>query len=66
MQSPPFPHYLVPPRSKYSSQHHILKHPELPFLISRSLLLAMKNISDKYFRENRNYNLCSKPFFFFF
>ena len=23
MQSPPFPHYLVPPRSKYSPQHHI-------------------------------------------
>ena len=31
MQSPPFPHYLVPPRSKYSSQHHILKHPQLSF-----------------------------------
>ena len=24
MQSPPFPHYLVPPRSKYSPQHHVL------------------------------------------
>ena len=24
MQSPPFPRYLVPPRSKYSPQHHIL------------------------------------------
>ena len=32
MQSPPFPRYLVPPRSKYSHQHHILKHPQLPFL----------------------------------
>jgi len=32
MQSPPFPRYLVPPRSKYSAQHHILKHPQLPFL----------------------------------
>ena len=31
MQSPPFPRSLVPPRSKYS-QHHILKHPQLPFL----------------------------------
>jgi len=30
MQSPPFPRYLVPPRSKY--QHHVLKHPQLPFL----------------------------------
>ena len=32
MQSPPFPRYLIPPRSKYSPQHHILKHPQLPFL----------------------------------
>ena len=32
MQSPPFPRYLVTPRSKYSPQHHILKHPQLPFL----------------------------------
>ena len=31
MQSPPFPRYLVPPRSKYS-QHPIFKHPQLPFL----------------------------------
>ena len=26
-QSPPLPRYLVPPRSKHSPQHHILKHP---------------------------------------
>ena len=34
MQSPPVPvpRYLVPPRSKYSPQHHVLKHPQLPFL----------------------------------
>ena len=32
MQFPPFPHYLVPSRSKYSPQHHVLKHPQLPFL----------------------------------
>jgi len=31
MQSPPFPRYLVPPRSKYSPQHRVLKHPQLPF-----------------------------------
>ena len=29
MQSPPFPRYLVPPRSKCSPQHHVLKHPQL-------------------------------------
>ena len=38
MQSPPFPRYLVPPRSKYSPQHHILKHPKLP---------SSLNVSDK-------------------
>jgi hypothetical protein len=32
MQSPPFPRYLVPSRSIYSPQHHVLKHPQLPFL----------------------------------
>ena len=26
------PRYLVSPRSKYSPQHHVLKHPQLPFL----------------------------------
>ena len=26
------PRYLVPPRSKYSPHHHILKHPQFPFL----------------------------------
>ena len=32
MQSPPLPRYLVPPKSKYSPQHHVLKHPQFPFL----------------------------------
>ena len=32
MQSPPYFRYLVHPRSKYSPQHHVLKHPQLPFL----------------------------------
>ena len=32
MQSPQFPRYLVPPKSKYSSQHPVLKDPQLPFL----------------------------------
>ena len=35
MQSPPFPRYLVPPRSKYFPQHPVLKHPH--FLPSRSV-----------------------------
>ena len=32
MQSSPFPRYLVPRRCKYSPQHHVLKHPQRPFL----------------------------------
>ena len=32
MLSPPFPRYLVTPRSKYSPQHHVLKRPQLLFL----------------------------------
>jgi len=32
MQSPPFPRYLVPSRSKYSPLHLVLKHPQLAFL----------------------------------
>ena len=33
MQSPPFPRYLVHPRSIYSPQHLVLKNPQLPFLL---------------------------------
>ena len=40
MQSPPFPRYLVSPRSNYSPQHHILKHPQLPFLPQSSSLIT--------------------------
>jgi len=39
MQSPSFPRYLVPPRSKYSPQHHILKHPQLPCVFCAMLPL---------------------------
>ena len=39
-QSPPFPRYLVPPRSKYSPQHLVLKHPQLPFLPQCTILLT--------------------------
>ena len=36
MQSPPFHRYLVPPTSKYSPQHHILKSPSASFPPSMS------------------------------
>ena len=36
MESPSFPRYLDPPMSKYSPQHHVLKHPQLPFFPSMS------------------------------
>jgi hypothetical protein len=31
MQSPPVPRYLVSPKSKYSPQHLVVKHPQPPF-----------------------------------
>ena len=42
MQSPPFPRYLLPPRSKHSPQHHILKHPQL-FYTSANLKFILKS-----------------------
>ena len=41
MHSPPFPRYLVPPRSKYSPQHLVLKHPQLSCWLSIVIILAM-------------------------
>jgi hypothetical protein len=32
MQFSPLPRYLVPPRLKFSPQHHILKHTQTTFL----------------------------------
>ena len=37
MQSPPFPRYLVPPRSKYSPQHHVLFSNTLRSLYPRNV-----------------------------
>ena len=48
--SPPFLRYLVPPRSKYSPQHHVLKHPQLPFLpqCQRSSFTPIQNNRKNY------------------
>ena len=43
MQSPPFRCYLVPPRSKYSPQHHVLKHP-----LALPLPLPLWNVASSY------------------
>ena len=45
MQSPPFPRYLVPPRSKYSPQHHVLFSNTLSFISSRNV---NDQVSDPY------------------
>ena len=39
--------YLVPPRSKYSPQHHVLKHPQLPdiYTIHISVVSATSHLS---------------------
>jgi len=39
MQSPPFPRYLLPPRPKYSPQHHVPKHPQLYKTIGKIVVL---------------------------
>jgi len=48
MQYPPFPRYLIPPRSKYSPQHHILKHPQLRFLSRQRSSLVSAQVSHPY------------------
>ena len=45
MQSPPFLRYLVPPRSKYSPQHHVLKQPQLQNVYYTSLTLLRQKWS---------------------
>jgi len=49
-KSPPFPRYLVTPKSKYSPQHHALKHPQLPFLpqCQRPSFTPIKNNRQNY------------------
>ena len=56
MQSPPFPRYLVPPRSNYSPQHHVLKHPQLPFLpqCQRPSFTPIKNNRQNYSSKTHN------------
>ena len=66
MQSPPFPRYLVPPRSKYSPQHHVLKHTQLPFLqqFQRPSFTPTQNNRQNYiiimiiYRETKFSDLC--------
>ena len=41
MQSPPFHRYLVHPRSKYSPQHLVLKHPQLPISIALIIVVVV-------------------------
>ena len=58
MQSSPFPRYLVPPRSKYS-RHHILKHPQLPFLPQCQLpsFTPIQNNRQNYWMRIRSFKL---------
>ena len=65
MQSPPFPRYPVPPRSKYSPQSHVLKHP--PGLLFEENIVQHVTVLLQYFKrsylgfilvKNVNLNLC--------
>ena len=61
------PRYLVPPRSKYSPQHHILKHPQLPFLpqCQRPSFTPIQNNRQNNNNNNNNNNthFCSGHIF---
>ena len=66
MQSPPFSRYLVPPRSKYSPQHLVLKHPQLPYLPQcqrPSFTPIQKNRQNykKVYYNNKLANSSNKP-----
>ena len=64
MQSPLFPRYLVPPRSKYSPQHHILKHSQLPFLpqYQRPSFTPIQNNKQNYYLRQQQ---MENPFYEF-
>jgi hypothetical protein len=75
MQSPPFPRYLVPPRSKYSPQHvfsntlsflsslNVSDQVSHPYKTTRSVILRIRNISEKIIEKIKTHVLCSKTFF---
>ena len=54
MQSPPFPRYLVPPRSKYSPEHHVLFSNTLSFISSRNVNDQLSNSSTNNRSRIRN------------
>jgi hypothetical protein len=57
MQFPPFPRYLVTPRSKYSTQQLFLKHPQLPFLpqCQRPSFTPIQNNRQNYISIHLNF-----------
>jgi hypothetical protein len=53
VQLPPFSHHLIPPRSKYSSQNPVLKHPQMSEKIQKRVpYLALLPIPQKLSAES--------------
>ena len=48
MQPPPFPRYLVRPRSKYSPQHHVLKHRPAVFMNLKQIITIPSDMTMFY------------------
>jgi hypothetical protein len=44
VQLPPFSRHLIPPRSKYSSQNPILKHPQTMIMILKLVIILEEAI----------------------
>ena len=58
------PRSLVPPRSKYSPQHYILKHPQLPVLPQWQRCTALKTMSNKIRASYWHSHFMSLNFYF--
>ena len=59
MQSPPLSRYLDPPRSKYTSQHHILKHPQIPFRLTE--INKLWNVASLWLYAANYHNTFKQP-----
>ena len=68
MQSPPVPRYLIPPRSKYSPKHHVLKRPQLPFLpqCQRPSFTPIQNYRQNYSWGQNKIPIVTKYYSVFF
>jgi hypothetical protein len=55
LQSSPYSLYFLPPRSKHSPQHPVLRHPQSVFFLRRD---SNKSIKVTFWEELRAYSFC--------